>query len=126
MKILIRKLNADYLGMAASISCAIHCALLPLVATSLPLIGFEFMANIWVEISMLTISMLIAAFALSKTYPKHKSIQPVMLLVIGLLSISLGHFVFHEIEYFLIPLGGFAIAFAHYINWKKTRMCNRN
>jgi hypothetical protein len=39
----------DRIGMTASTACAIHCAAVPLLITSLPLIGLGFLANPWVE-----------------------------------------------------------------------------
>ncbi|MEY3186772.1 MAG: hypothetical protein RL675_596, partial [Bacteroidota bacterium] len=47
------KINYDALGIAASVACAIHCALLPLVLSSLPVLGVNIINNIWFEMLMI-------------------------------------------------------------------------
>ena len=39
------KINWDALGITASLACAIHCALLPLFFTSLPILGINIIEN---------------------------------------------------------------------------------
>ncbi|WP_316794054.1 MerC domain-containing protein [Pedobacter frigoris] len=123
MKRFIRTAKLDQLGMTASIACAIHCAALPFFITTLPLMGLGFLAHSWVELTMIGISLIIGIWSLSSSYPKHKKIVPVLVLIIGFLLIGSGHYVIHELESVLIPLGGFTIAFAHFINWKYSRSC---
>lgn len=123
MKTLLKSGRLDQLGMTASIACAIHCAALPLVVTVLPLVGLEFLANIWVEITMICLSLMIGAWSLISTYSKHGNLAPLFVLLTGFVLIATGHFVFERIEPILVPLGGFTIAAAHYINWKLNRVC---
>ncbi|SEA78676.1 MerC domain-containing protein [Pedobacter hartonius] len=113
----------DHLGMAASIACAIHCAALPLVITALPLLGLEFLANTGVEISMICLSLIVGIYSLRISYPKHRKVLPVLVLVTGFLLIAAGHFIFESLEALIVPLGGFTIAAAHLINWKYGRRC---
>jgi hypothetical protein len=40
-----KKINWDALGIATSLACAIHCALLPLFLSSLPLFGVNIIEN---------------------------------------------------------------------------------
>jgi hypothetical protein len=40
------KINFDALGIVASIACAIHCAILPLIISTLPLFGINIINNI--------------------------------------------------------------------------------
>jgi hypothetical protein len=121
MKSLLKSGRLDQVGMGAAFACAIHCAALPLIATSLPLLGLEFLANTWVEISMILFSALIGTFSIAGTYTRHKKLLPITLLVFGFLLIATGHFAWHEMEALLIPLGGFIIAAAHLMNWKMVR-----
>ena len=123
MKTLLKSGRLDQLGMTASIACAIHCAVLPLVVTVLPLVGLEFLANKWVEISMICISLVIGAWSLISTYPRHQNLAPLLVLITGFVFIAAGHFLFVQIESILVPLGGFTIAAAHYMNWKLNRVC---
>ena len=46
------RINWDAIGISASIACAIHCALLPLFLTSLPLFGINIIHNLVFEIGM--------------------------------------------------------------------------
>jgi len=113
----------DHLGMTASIACAIHCAALPLVITALPLLGLEFLASAGVEIFMICLSLIVGMYSLRISYPKHRKVLPVLVLVTGFLLIAAGHFVFEPLEALIVPLGGFTIAAAHLINWKYGRRC---
>lgn len=123
MKSLLNSGRLDQIGITASIACAIHCAALPLVVTYLPLIGLEFLANVWVEISMIVLSLCIGTWSLSASYKRHHNFLPVLVLVAGFALIAIGHFFLHELEAFLIPLGGCTIAGAHYLNWKLSKTC---
>jgi len=54
------KINWDALGIATSLACAIHCALLPLFLTSLPLLGFNIIENTGFEYLMILIAFAVA------------------------------------------------------------------
>ena len=124
MKSLLKSSTLDKVGMTASITCAIHCAALPMVITYLPIIGLDFLGNVWVEINMSLLSLCIGIWSLASSYKKHQSLMPVLILAMGFGLITTGHFFLHELEALLIPLGGFTIAAAHYFNWKFSRFCN--
>jgi len=59
------KINYDALGIAASIACAIHCAILPLVLTSLPVLGINIINNLFFEIGMILLAMIIGIYSLN-------------------------------------------------------------
>ncbi|MEH6307749.1 MerC domain-containing protein [Olivibacter sp. CPCC 100613] len=113
----------DRIGITASVLCAIHCALMPFVITLLPLIGLEFLSSPWVEISVIALSVLIGVTSLIPSYVKyHRKLAPLLLLIIGFILIFGAHLLgLHELEPVLVPLGGFAIAGAHFLNWKLNR-----
>lgn len=113
----------DKLGMSASVACAIHCALLPIVLTLLPIVGLEFLANPALELSMIILSLGLACIALSSAYKKHRKALPFVILMVGFAFIALGHLI-EGMESYLIPLGGLLIAVAHFINLKLTKTCN--
>lgn len=126
MKLSPKSARLDQLGITASVACAIHCAALPLIITALPLVGLEFLANIWVELSMICLSVFIGVYSLSRSYPKHKRTLPVLILVSGFACIGLGHLAFEQIEFLLVPAGGFIIAAAHLLNWKYSKSCTHD
>ena len=123
MKINKITLRLDNLGIIASMLCAIHCAFLPLVITTLPLLGIGFLADERIELSMIGVALAIGILSLGISYFRgHRRIVPILVLNIGFLSIIAGHFTSHSyLEPILIPLGGFTIALSHYLNWRYTR-----
>lgn len=121
----LKTLNLDKIGITASSACAIHCALLPFVLTLLPLWGLEFLATPLLEITMICLSAIIGIWSLSKSYRQsHQNLLPIVLLVAGFAFILTGHFSGIEtIEPILIPLGGFTIAGAHFLNLRLNKSC---
>jgi len=121
------KLSArlDNIGMTASTLCAIHCAIVPLVFTSLPLVGLGFLANPWVEWSMIILAFIIGVSSIGLSYFRtHRKWLPLCLLVLGFLIIIGGHlFITGWIEGIIVPLGGFTIAAAHFVNYKYVGIC---
>lgn len=117
--------NLDHLGMTASILCAIHCALLPICLTVLPLLGLEFLANPWVEVTMILVSVMLAVFSLLTSYRnQHRRLLPFMILFAGFAFIFAGHYAGVEIlEAILVPTGGFTVAAAHLVNWRLNSNC---
>lgn len=110
----------DGAGMMASVLCAIHCALLPLVITLLPLWGLDFLGEEWLELGMIALALMLGSFSLGLSFFKHhRRSAPLYLLAGGFALIVGGHFLGQEsLEPVLIPLGGFTIAAAHYVNWR--------
>ncbi|MDN3585720.1 MerC domain-containing protein [Pedobacter aquatilis] len=125
MKLLKSPLNLDNLGITASVLCAVHCAIVPLLITFLPLWGLSFLANEWVEISMISISLLLGIWSLGSSFKKnHHKISPLSILITGFALIAFGHFSSHDfLEPILIPAGGIVIAIAHFVNLKLLKSC---
>jgi hypothetical protein len=117
------KINWDGLGIATSIACAIHCALLPLILTSLPLFGINIIHNLAFEWIMIGIAFAVGAYSLFHGYQRHhRSMVPVLLFTFGFILLVLKQY-YHEHEmYFLVP-AVILIITAHYHNY---RLCNRS
>src|ERR1700712_4534815 len=115
----------DNLGMTASALCAIHCAIVPLVLTSLPLIGLGFLANPLVEWTMIILALVLGISSIGSSYfNTHHRLMPLMLLILGFIIIITGHtFIKNWVEGIVVPIGGFTIAAAHYINYKYVGTC---
>lgn len=122
-KTLLKSDRLDQFGITASVACAIHCAALPFLITLLPLWGLSFLANSWIEMSMIALSLIIGTWSLARSYPKHKRIVPILVLITGFMLIGTGHYSLEFLEPILIPLGGLTIALAHLLNWRHTRSC---
>ncbi len=116
------KMNWDALGIATSVACAIHCALLPLFLSSLPLFGVNIIENIRFEYFMIALAFAVGIYALYHGFKKHHhSWWPISLFSIGILFLIV-KVNFHDLEYvLLIPSVGLIIV-AHYLNFKLCRV----
>jgi len=113
--------------MTASILCAVHCAIVPLLITTLPLIGLGFLANPWFEWGMITFALFIGFYAIGSSYIKiHQKPLPIMLMLAGFLVIIGGHlFITDWHEAVIVPIGGLLIATAHFVNFRYAGACER-
>ena len=117
------KLNWDGLGIATSIACAIHCAVLPLVLTSLPLFGINIIHNQVFEWSMIAIAFVVGTYSLYHGYIKHHhSLIPVSVFAVGFCFLAAKQFLHDYEPYFLVPAVTLIIT-AHYLNY---RYCSRS
>jgi hypothetical protein len=117
-----KKINWDAWGIGASLACAIHCALLPLFFTSLPLFGVNIIQNTFFEIGMLLLALVIGVWSLSHGYKKHHhSIMPLAIFFSGFAFLVMKEFFKTYEELFLIP-GVLLIIVAHISNYRSCRV----
>jgi len=118
------KINWDALGITASVACAIHCAVLPLLLTSLPVFGVNIIDNLAFEYGMIILAMGIGGWSLLHGYRRHHH-QRLPLLIFGLgISLLFAKEVLHDFKFwFLIPAVT-AIVTAHFINFRYCRQAN--
>ncbi|MEY2811807.1 MAG: hypothetical protein RI991_802 [Bacteroidota bacterium] len=118
------KINYDALGIAASIACAIHCAVLPLLMSSLPILGINIINNFWFEIFMILLAMGIGLHSLTHGFKKHHHrLLPIIVFIIGI-SLLLVKQVFHQYQiWFLVP-AVILIVSAHFINYRQCRIAD--
>ena len=118
------KINWDAWGIGASLACAIHCALLPLFLSSLPLFGVNIINNIGFEIGMVLLALCIGSYALYHGYKKHHHRQwPLILFFIGFIFLILKQFFIRVETWLLIPAVLFIIS-AHLLNFRFCRVHN--
>jgi hypothetical protein len=86
MKNAVRKASSpvDLVGTIASLTCAIHCALTPLVASSLPLIGMGFLADEGMEVALSIFSSVLAVVGFGLGFRRHRSLRPLVFLPAGI------------------------------------------
>lgn len=109
----------DKIGICVSVLCAVHCALLPLVITLLPLIGISFLANNYFEMAIIATSLFIGYTSLRGSYRKHYNIRPLVIITQGFLVIFIGKIlVAPHYEWLFLTAGGLLIATAHFYNSK--------
>ncbi|MBL7738361.1 MAG: MerC domain-containing protein [Chitinophagaceae bacterium] len=118
------KINWDALGITASLACAIHCALLPLFLTSLPLFGVNIIHNVFFEAGMVVLAVGIGSYSFYHGYRRHHhSFIPFILFATGILLLVLKLFFIHYETWLLIP-AVLLIVTAHVLNFRFCRVHN--
>jgi hypothetical protein len=121
---MFRKINWDAWGIGASLACAIHCALLPLFLTSLPLFGVNIIRNISFEWLMIVLAFGIGAYSLYHGYKKHHhSFIPLAIFISGFAFLVMKQ-LFHTYEIWLLVPGVLLIITAHILNYRSCRVHN--
>ena len=121
-----RHSKLDHIGMTASTLCAIHCAIVPLILTFLPLAGFGFLTNPLFEWGMIALAILLGVSSIFLSYFRtHRRALPLLLLLAGFALIIAGHVYLHGWpEAIIVPAGGLTIALAHFLNYKYVDKCS--
>lgn len=118
------RINWDAWGIGASLACAIHCALLPLFLTSLPLFGINIIHNIGFEVGMIVLAFCIGSYSLYHGFKKHHhNLLPLSLFFSGFTFLVLKQFFIHFETWLLIPAVALIIT-AHILNFRNCRVHN--
>ncbi len=113
--------NWDALGIGASLACAIHCALLPLFLSSLPLFGINIIHHIGFEVGMILLAFAIGTYSLYHGYRKHHhNPVPLLVFITGFCLLVLKQFFVQYETWLLIPAVTLIVA-AHFLNYKLCR-----
>lgn len=118
------RVNWDALGIATSLACAVHCALLPLFLSSLPLFGINIINNTVFEAGMIALAFCIGSVALYHGYKRHHhNVLPLVVFSAGFVFLLLKqYFILYE-TWLLIPAALFIIS-AHSLNYYFCRRAN--
>ncbi len=123
----IKRINWDLMGIITSVACAIHCAILPLILTSLPLLGINIINNSSFEWMMIGIAFLVGCYALTHGYRRHhRNWKPLLVFTAGFSFLILKQFFYTHEFLFLVPAVSL-ILFAHFLNFRycgQSRTCN--
>ena len=84
--------RTDWLGIIASVACAIHCAMMPFIVSYLPALGLGFLADEFFHKVMVFVCFTIALYAFIPGLKQHKKLTPVLFGVFGLMFISVAAF----------------------------------
>lgn len=118
------KINWDALGIGASLACAIHCALLPLFLSSLPLFGINIIHNVFFEVGMIFLALCVGSYSLYHGYIKHHhSLLPISLFLGGFVFLILKQF-FSDHETLLLIPAVLLIVSAHLLNYRSCQVHN--
>lgn len=86
------KAYPDWIGVAASLLCAIHCAAMPFVVGFLPLLGLSFLADPSFHQWMVAVCLALALVAFVPGWRRHRRAAPAVIGVLGLGMISFAAF----------------------------------
>jgi uncharacterized membrane protein YoaK (UPF0700 family) len=118
------KINWDAFGIAASVACAIHCAVLPLILSSLPLFGINIIENQGFEFLMIALAFVVGVYSLYHGRKKHHhSYYPMVLFAAGISLLFLKSMLHSHSLMLLLPALSLVVI-AHYLNYKLCRVHN--
>ena len=118
------RLNLDALGIATSVACAVHCAILPLVLTSFPVFGINIIHNTAFEFLMIFLAFCIGFYSLWHGYRKHHhSITPMIVFSVGILLLFAKQ-LWHELQLWILPFAVALIVIGHVLNYRACRVHN--
>jgi hypothetical protein len=118
------RINWDALGIATSVACAVHCAILPLILSSLPVLGMNVIDNEGFEYFMIALAFVIGFYSLWHGYRRHHhSYTPLIIFGIGI-AFLIAKQIWHEQQYWLLTLAIVAIIWAHLRNYRGCRVHN--
>jgi len=110
----------DGLALSASFLCLLHCLALPLIIAALPALANVLDVPESFHRWMLAIALPLSAGAIWLGWRRHGHVVPLILAIIGLVSMSFGALadVTPTIETALTTLGGLILACGHVGNWR--------
>jgi uncharacterized membrane protein YoaK (UPF0700 family) len=118
------KINWDAFGIAASVACAIHCAVLPLILSSLPLFGINIIENQGFEFLMIALAFVVGVYSLYHGRKKHHhSYYPMVLFAAGISLLFIKSILHSHSLMLLLPAVSLVVV-AHYVNYKLCRVHN--
>ncbi len=118
----MNRINWDAWGVATSMACAIHCAILPLLLTSLPIFGVNIIENTAFEYGMIALAFAIGTFSLWHGYRRHHhSFLPVSLFSIGIIFL-IAKQIWHGYQLWLLPFALLFIIAGHWLNYRLCRV----
>lgn len=117
----MKGINADFIGIGASVVCAVHCAILPLFLSGLSILGVNIIHNFWFETGMICLAFVIGTLSLRHGFRRHhRSPVPFLLFTAGMLFLFAKQY-WHSYELILLPFALFLIISAHVFNLRFAR-----
>ena len=115
------RVNLDMMGIATSLACAIHCAVLPIVLSTLPVFGINIIHNLFFEWGMIALAFFVGTLSLFHGYLRHhRTTLPLLIFSTGFIFLILKQF-FPHYEYLFLAIAVFLIIAAHLLNLQYCR-----
>lgn len=116
------KINWDAVGISTSLACAIHCAILPLFLTSLPLFGINIIHNNMFELFMIVAAFFIGGYSLYHGLLRHHhKWLPFIVFSAGFIFLVTKEFFLNQHNLLLVP-AVLLILSAHLLNYHYCRI----
>jgi len=116
-----RRISWDGLGIFTSLLCAIHCAVLPLAVSFLPLLGLGFMRTPLFEYGMIGLAFVIGTWALWHGFNRHHHRVTPWLLFVGGMILLIAKEIWARYELYFLPFAVGLIISAHVVNYRLSR-----
>jgi hypothetical protein len=116
-----RRINWDGLGIFTSLLCAIHCAVLPLAVSFLPLLGLGFIRTPLFECGMIGLAFVIGTWALWHGFTHHHHRLTPWLLFVGGMILLIAKEIWGRYELYFLPFAVGLIISAHVVNYRLVR-----
>lgn len=123
----------DKVGFLLSISCAIHCTILPILLVSFPYFAISLFISEKFELYIIIASLILSISSVCLGLKKHKNFKIIPFLALGLMLLLVGKFIVSHDENshtnIYIIFGGLIVGLSHAINYelcKKCKKCNLN
>ena len=114
-------INWDAIGITTTVACAIHCAVLPLLLTSLPLFGINIVNNLAFEVFMIALAFVIGGYSLYHGVLRHHhKWMPLLIFFSGAILLILKQD-YHAYEYYFLLPAVLMIVSAHLLNYRYCR-----
>jgi predicted membrane channel-forming protein YqfA (hemolysin III family) len=119
----------EKLGYSASFICAIHCTLMPILMTFLPLLGISMFADENLELILLLLSGISGLLTMCFGYKRHKSIKASLYFYVGFGLVALIHTLHEHINKsnlvfnLLLVFGSVLIIYSYKINKSLCESC---
>ena len=121
------KINWDFMGITTSVACAVHCALLPIVVSTLPIFGINIIHNSFFEWGMITLAFVVGCYSLLHGFVKHhKNYLPLYIFFTGFIFLVLKQFFIPE-QYLFLTFAVCLIITSHLFNYRycqQSKSCN--
>lgn len=114
----------DAVGAAASFLCALHCAAMPILLSTLPLAGLEMFADHRFERIFVVLASLFGVAVIGSGYCRHRLPMVAATLVAGIATLLMGAFAMHGMgvmHALTLALGGLLLGYAHARNRRGVR-----
>jgi hypothetical protein len=112
------KVNWDFVGVTTSVACAIHCAVLPVIVSTLPIFGINIIHNLLFEWGMIALAFVVGCYSLLHGFIRHhKSYLPLCIFFTGFIFLILKQIVINE-QYLFLTLAVCLIIASHFLNYR--------